>query len=101
MPHPSSTGHRGRVDGCGFAQFAGRRPADWFGLSEANPNGFYLPPASSVNIQLTTTVAALPESPVSNIAAVTPPAGIVDANLKNNVASDGPDVVGVFKSSFE
>ncbi len=61
----------------------------------------HLPPASSVSIELTATVAPLPENPVSNIAAVTPPVGIVDANLNNNVATDGPDVVGVFRSSFE
>jgi hypothetical protein len=60
-----------------------------------------LPPASSVNIQLTATVAALPEAPVSNLAAVTPPAGIVDGNLNNNVATDGPDIVGLFRDSFD
>lgn len=40
-------------------------------------------------------------APIFNVAAVTPPSGVVDPNLNNNVASDGPDVRGVFRNGFE
>lgn len=60
-----------------------------------------LPMGSSVQFLLTATVAALPETPVSNIASVTPPAAISDPELSNNVASDGPDIRGLFRDGLE
>lgn len=60
-----------------------------------------LPMGSSVQFLLTATVAALPETPVSNIASVTPPAAISDPQLSNNVASDGPDIRGLFRDGLE
>ncbi len=56
---------------------------------------------SSVSFALTATVAAFPETPVSNIASVAVPAPITDPVLNNNVASDGPDVRGVFRDGME
>lgn len=41
------------------------------------------------------------ETPVSNTAAVLPPAGMVDPQPGNNVDSDGPDLRGVFRDGFE
>lgn len=41
------------------------------------------------------------ETPISNVASVTPPAAISDPNLSNNVASDGPDIRGIFRNGFE
>lgn len=60
-----------------------------------------LPAGSSVGFVLTATVAALPESTVSNITSAVPPAEIVDPDLDNNVANDGPDTVGIYRASFE
>ncbi len=60
-----------------------------------------LPVGASVRFTLTALVASLPETPVSNVTSVTPPSPIVDPNLNNNVASDGPDVRGVFRAGFE
>jgi len=60
-----------------------------------------LPVGASVRFTLTALVAPLPETPVSNVTSVTPPSPIVDPNLNNNVASDGPDVRGVFRDGFE
>jgi uncharacterized repeat protein (TIGR01451 family) len=60
-----------------------------------------LPAGSSVEFLLTATVAALPETPVSNIASVTLPAAITDPELGNNVASDGPDIRGLFRDGLE
>lgn len=59
-----------------------------------------LPAGASAQFTLTAEVAALPETPVSNIASVTPPAGVTDPNLSNNVASDGPDIRGIFRAGF-
>lgn len=60
-----------------------------------------LPAGSSVEFLLTATVAALPETPVSNIASVTLPAAITDPELGNNVATDGPDIRGLFRDGLE
>jgi uncharacterized repeat protein (TIGR01451 family) len=42
-----------------------------------------------------------PDTPISNQVSVTPPIGIDDPNLANNVASDGPDIRGIFRDGFE
>ena len=60
-----------------------------------------LPSGSSVRFLLTASAAALPETPVSNIASVTLPATITDPELNNNVASDGPDIRGLFPDGLE
>lgn len=60
-----------------------------------------LPLGSSVTILLTATVAALPETPVSNLVWVTLPAPFTDPNLQNNVATDGPDIRGLFRDGLE
>jgi len=60
-----------------------------------------LPSGASVQFTLTASVAALPETPVSNIASVTPPAPLDDPTLANNVGSDGPDVRGLFRDGLE
>ena len=60
-----------------------------------------LPANSSVQISFYALPVAGPETPVSNIASLTPPAGFTDPNLGNNVATDGPDVRGVFRHGFE
>lgn len=59
-----------------------------------------LPAGASVRFTLTALVAVLPETPVSNLASVTAPGPVTDPNLANNVASDGPDVRGIFRSGF-
>ncbi len=41
------------------------------------------------------------ETPVSRIVTVLTPNGITDPDLTNNVASDGPDRLGVFRDQFE
>jgi hypothetical protein len=60
-----------------------------------------LPAQSSVEIVFAATADGGSEDPVSNTVSLTPPAGINDPNLANNVASDGPDLRGVFRSGFE
>ncbi len=60
-----------------------------------------LPPGSGVRIELTATVAPLPETPVSTVVSVTGPADVSESDLANNVASDGPDGRGLFKDGFE
>lgn len=60
-----------------------------------------LPPASSARFLITATLAAFPENPISNITSATPPSGISDPSLTNNVATDGPDVVGLKRDGFE
>lgn len=60
-----------------------------------------LPIGGSVEFLLTATVAALPETPVSNLASVTPPVPIDDPQLSNNVATDGPDLRGLFRDGFQ
>jgi uncharacterized repeat protein (TIGR01451 family) len=60
-----------------------------------------LPANSSVQINFSALPIAGPETPISNIASVTPPAGITDPSLNNNVATDGPDLRGIFRNAFE
>ena len=60
-----------------------------------------LPATSSVQFVFGALPNAGSETPISNIASVTPPAAISDANLNNNVALDGPDVRGIFRNGFE
>ncbi len=60
-----------------------------------------LPAASSVQFIFSALPNAGSETPISNVASVTPPAAITDPNLNNNVASDGPDIRGVFRNGFE
>ncbi|MFO1496372.1 MAG: fibronectin type III domain-containing protein [Lysobacterales bacterium] len=60
-----------------------------------------LPVGASVRFELTATITAVPEVPVSNLASVTVPAPLMDSNTANNVATDGPDVVGIFRDGFE
>lgn len=60
-----------------------------------------LPVGASVTFQF----AALPvqgvDTPISNVAYVLPPIGVTDPNTANNVASDGPDIRGIFRNGFE
>ena len=60
-----------------------------------------LPATSSVQFVFGALPNAGSETPISNIASVTPPAAISDANLNNNVAMDGSDVRGIFRNGFE
>jgi uncharacterized repeat protein (TIGR01451 family) len=60
-----------------------------------------LPALSSVRIDFDAVPSQGPETPVSNTASVTPPAGITDPDLDNNIASDGPDMRGIFRDEFE
>lgn len=60
-----------------------------------------LPIGSSVHFTFSVLPALGPESPISNLVWVTPPPGIDDPNLANNVASDGPDIRGIFRDGFE
>jgi uncharacterized repeat protein (TIGR01451 family) len=60
-----------------------------------------LPAQSSVRIDFDAIPSVGPETPVSNTASVTPPADLTDPDLNNNIASDGPDVRGIFRDEFE
>ncbi len=60
-----------------------------------------LPVQSSVQILFRAIPAPGPESPLSNVASVLPSATISDPQTANNVASDGPDIRGVFRDQFE
>lgn len=60
-----------------------------------------LPAGSSVLIAIDALLAPFPEDPVSNVAAVSVPIEMSDPNLANNVASDGPDIRGIFRDEFE
>lgn len=60
-----------------------------------------LPIGSSADIRITALLAPLPEDPVSNVAAVGLPAVMSDPEMANNVASDGPDIRGIFWDEFE
>lgn len=60
-----------------------------------------LPVGSSVTYQFSALPIFGPSIPISNVASVTPPVGVTDPNLANNVASDGPDIRGIFKDGFE
>ncbi len=59
-----------------------------------------LPVATSVQFLFSALPNAGGETPIANIASVTPPASMTDPNLTNNVASDGPDLRGVFRNGF-
>ena len=60
-----------------------------------------LPAAAAVQFLFSALPNAGSETPISNVASVTPPLAITDTNLNNNVASDGPDIRGVFRNGFE
>lgn len=60
-----------------------------------------LPAGASVSFLLSGLLAPLPETPVSNTATVTLPSGYSNTHAGNGSASDGPDTVGIFRSSFE
>ena len=60
-----------------------------------------LPPNSSVQITLSATPAAVPETPLSAMASVLSSAAISDPVSSNNVATDGPDLRGLFRNGFE
>ncbi len=60
-----------------------------------------LPVQSSVQILFRAIPAPGSETPLSNVASVLPPATISDPQTANNVASDGPDIRGVFRDGFE
>lgn len=70
------------------------------GAGEVNVSADLLA-GSSLQIQLTATPLANPETPVSAIASITEPADTTDSQQSNNLASDGPDWRGVFRDSFE
>ncbi len=77
------------------------------GVCAANGNGLALiepidlPTGSSVTFVLTATVAATPETPVSLLVSATLPAPYTDPDLQSNVATDGPDLRGLFRNGFE
>ncbi|HVH36605.1 MAG TPA: hypothetical protein VM847_21115, partial [Tahibacter sp.] len=60
-----------------------------------------LPAGAVVSFLLGATVAATPETPVTNTATVTVPNGIADPNAANDTAVDGPDVVGISRDGFD
>jgi hypothetical protein len=60
-----------------------------------------LPIGSTARFTFSVLPAQGPESPITNVVSVTPPAGITDPNPANNVASDGPDIRGIFRDGFE
>ncbi len=60
-----------------------------------------LPAGASVSFLLSGLLTPLPETPVSNTATVTLPTGYSNTHAGNGAASDGPDTVGIFRSSFE
>ena len=60
-----------------------------------------LTPGSSVQIILTATPAATPETPLSAMVSVQSSAAITDPVPGNNVATDGPDLRGLFRNGFE
>ncbi len=60
-----------------------------------------LPATSSVQFVFGALPNSGPETPIANSASVTPPANITDPNLNNNIASDGPDIRGIFRNGFE
>jgi uncharacterized repeat protein (TIGR01451 family) len=60
-----------------------------------------LPVGATVTLQLTATVLLVSETPVSNIVSVDVPNSVNDTNLANNVASDGPDLRGIFRNGFD
>lgn len=60
-----------------------------------------LPANASATIIWSGYPAMGPDTPITNIASVTPPASVTDPNLANNVASDGPDIRGIFRNGFE
>jgi len=61
-----------------------------------------LPVNASATIDLTLFVPPLPEFPVTNLASVVAPQdSATDPVPENNVATDGPDAKGVFRSDFE
>lgn len=61
-----------------------------------------LPVQSEVRILFSAVPATTDTAtPLSNIASVTPPDDINDPQLTNNVASDGPDIRGIFRDGFE
>ena len=77
------------------------------GVCAANGNGLALiepidlPTGASVTFVLTATVAATPETPVSVLVSATLPAPYTDPDLQSNVATDGPDLRGLFRNGFE
>jgi len=60
-----------------------------------------MPAGASVVIDIDAVLAAFPEDPVSNVAAIEVPDSVSDPDLANNVASDGPDIRGIFRDEFE
>lgn len=54
----------------------------------------------AVQITFDAIVSPGSETPISNAASVTPPAGIADPDV-NNIASDGPDEHGIFRNGLE
>jgi uncharacterized delta-60 repeat protein/uncharacterized repeat protein (TIGR01451 family) len=60
-----------------------------------------LPANSSVRFNFAALPTSGPETPISNLASVAPPTIITDPNLNNNVATDGPDIRGIFRNGFE
>jgi YVTN family beta-propeller protein len=60
-----------------------------------------LPSGASVEIIFGALPIAGTETPISNIASVTVPSPINDTLTSNNIASDGPDIRGIFRDEFE
>ena len=60
-----------------------------------------LPLDGSVTFRLTANVAVLPETPVSILVSAEIPTPFTDPNTASNVATDGPDMRGVFRDGME
>ena len=60
-----------------------------------------LPPGAGVRFLLTTSVAPLPELPVSNTATIDVPNSVADPVPANNTATDGPDARVLFYDGFQ
>jgi YVTN family beta-propeller protein len=60
-----------------------------------------LPPNTGITVMLQVHVPTLPETPLLNTVSVQAPATVPDTNAVNDTASDGPDLVGLFRDGFE
>ncbi len=68
-------------------------------MTESVPDSRWLD--RSVSFRLTASVAALPETPVSILVSAEVPTPFTDPDTASNVATDGPDLRGVFRDGME
>lgn len=60
-----------------------------------------LPAGGSLQYSLSGSVPLLPETPLVHSVSVLAPGSVIDGNAANDMASDGPDPVGVFRDGFD